>query len=157
MSYVDAVDIELRATETLRKLRPVVKNAGKLLVVSHHDYATTPDREFLYKMARSAKDNGADIIKISTLVKDDKHILDLAALLVNRESDNMIVIGMGSAGVVTRVLFTALGSLVTFSFAADFRTAPGQLPYDQMHDMLRILYHRYNEHAIISRGLLEAV
>lgn len=157
LPYVDAVDVELRATDTLNKLRGKVKKSGKLLVVSHHDYATTPDRDSLQAIVRSAKETGADIIKIATLIKDDKHIRDLASLLVSRDEDNMIVIGMGSAGTATRVLFPALGSLVTFAFASDFRTAPGQLAFDQMYDMLRVLYPKYNEETISKRELLEAV
>jgi hypothetical protein len=54
LPHVDAIDIELRAADTLAVLAPKAAAAGKALVVSHHDFAATPDPEELAVIARRA-------------------------------------------------------------------------------------------------------
>ena len=51
----------------------------------------------------------------------------------------MIVIGMGDRAVATRVLFPALGSLLTYAHAGD-ATAPGQIPLAEMTALLARLF-----------------
>jgi len=46
---------------------------------------------------------------------------------------------MGDAAVATRVLFPALGSLLTYAHAGT-ETAPGQIPLVEMRQLLRRLY-----------------
>jgi 3-dehydroquinate dehydratase-1 len=61
-------------------------------------------------------------------------------MLVERDDagPGLIVIGMGDAGVASRVLFPALGSLLTYA-AAGTQTAPGQLALDEAVALLRRL------------------
>jgi 3-dehydroquinate dehydratase len=40
---------------------------------------------------------------------------------------------------VTRLLYPALGSLVTFA-CLETETAPGQLPLDTMREVMRLIY-----------------
>jgi 3-dehydroquinate dehydratase-1 len=120
----------------LKKIGPVVKAAGKLLVVSFHDFVTTPNLTELEKIVRHAKKEGAEIVKIATNTTTQDRLRTLAALMsANSKELNLIVIGMGGFGLVTRLLFPALGSLIIFASVADQHTAPGQLPYLEMFDL----------------------
>jgi 3-dehydroquinate dehydratase-1 len=66
-------------------------------------------------------------------------VRSLARLLVSTEDIGLIAIGMGDRAVATRLLFPALGSLLTYAHAGA-ATAPGQIPLDEMQSLLRRLF-----------------
>jgi 3-dehydroquinate dehydratase-1 len=66
-------------------------------------------------------------------------VRSLARLLVDASDIGLIAIGMGDAGVATRVLFPALGSLLTYAHGGN-ATAPGQIPLVEMQQLLRRLF-----------------
>lgn len=134
--HIDAVDIELSAKDTLRKIGSLAKKRGKLLIVSYHNFETTPALARLKKIVKTAEVAGADIVKIATHAGDPKHIKILTELLTKHARKNLVVIGMGDKGAATRVTFPRLGSLFTFASATE-KTAPGQMPLAQMIKMLR--------------------
>ncbi len=155
--HVNAVDVELQTRQTLDAVRQHVKRLDKRLVVSFHDTTTTPSYGKLEQVVRESESAGADIIKIATMVTERSHVSRLANLLIQHSDKNVIVIGMGAKGLVTRLFFPALGSLLTFAAIAGQPTAPGQLPYRVMMDMLREMYPAYNEEKIISLQLMECI
>jgi 3-dehydroquinate dehydratase-1 len=155
--HADAIDVELQSDAMLAAVGPQVKRAGKVLVVSFHDFDATPPLATLENIVDQAKARGADIVKIATNIRDADDIRVLSSLLVSRAGKDLVVIGMGGKGVITRVLFPALGSLMTFAAALGHHTAPGQLPYQDMFETLRRLYPDYNEEKIIKLELLECV
>lgn len=134
-----------------------MKGAGKILVVSFHDFDGTPALADLERIVDQAKERGADLVEITTNVRGVDDVRCLASLLISRADKDLVVIGMGRNGVVTRILFPALGSLMTFAAALGHHTAPGQLPYQEMFQTLRSLYPDYNEEKIIKLKLLECV
>lgn len=140
LPHVEAIDVELRATETLGALAPKVRAAGKTLVVSHHDFTATPDPSALADIARRAAAAGADIVKIAATIVEEADLAALADLLTSRPTPNLVVIGMGERGLVTRMLFPALGSLFTFAAKGDRASAPGQLSYQRTLSLLSTLY-----------------
>jgi len=155
LPHVDGVDVELRATEAMAKVGRAAQQHGKLFVASHHDYDTTPSFSVLERRIRDAKKAGADIVKIATQVNEPQDAQVLTAVLQAHAKENLIVIGMGAKGTLTRVFFPALGSLMTFASILGRSTAPGQLPFKQMFDLIRIFYPAYNEEKIIKLKLLE--
>lgn len=140
LPHVDAIDIELQASDTLAALAPKVAAAGKALVVSHHDFAATPSRETLADIARRAVAAGADIVKVAATIVEEDDLNTLAGLLTSRPAPNLVVIGMGERGLVTRMLFPALGSLFTFAGKGERASAPGQLCYERTLSLLSTLY-----------------
>jgi 3-dehydroquinate dehydratase-1 len=156
LPFTDAIDIELQSRSTLAKIAPAAKSQGKLLVVSHHNFDATPSLPELRTIVGAAKDAGADIVKIATHVETPADVQVLAEVLIEQSALNLIVIGMGSKGLVTRVMFPALGSLLTFAANGAHSTAPGQLPYTKTFELLRSVYPAYNEDKIIELELIEA-
>lgn len=140
LPHVDAIDIELQATETLAALAPKVRAAGKALVVSHHDFSATPSPAELADIARRAVAAGADIVKVAATIQAEDDLAALAGLLTSRPAPNLVVIGMGERGLVTRMLFPALGSLFTFAGKGERASAPGQLSYERTLSLLSTLY-----------------
>lgn len=138
LDAVDAVDVELAAGEVLREVLPAARAAGRLVIASHHDFAATPAPAALADVVARAAAAGADVVKIAAAVQGPDDVRALARVLVEPAPVGRIVIGMGEAALATRVLFPALGSLVTYAHAGR-ATAPGQLPLDELAALLRRL------------------
>lgn len=138
---VGAIDVELAALEIRDEVIDAAHRAGALAIVSHHDFEKTPDPGALGALVARAQQTGADAIKIATTVRGPADVRALASALL--ASPNLIVIGMGESGIATRLVFAALGSLLTYAFAGE-ATAPGQLPFDEMLALLRRLFPAYD-------------
>jgi 3-dehydroquinate dehydratase-1 len=138
LDAVDAVDVELAAGEVLREVLPAARAAGRLVIASHHDFAATPAPAALADVVARAAAAGADVVKIAAAASGPDDVRALARVLVEPAPIGRIVIGMGEAALATRVLFPALGSLVTYAHAGR-ATAPGQLPLDELVALLRRL------------------
>jgi 3-dehydroquinate dehydratase/shikimate dehydrogenase len=92
---------------------------GRGLIVSRHDFTGTPANaaELLDGLRRT----GAEIAKLSVMTG---RLADLSALLALPQDDRSIVIGMGRAGMATRILAGRFGSRWTY---AGHAVAPGQI------------------------------
>jgi 3-dehydroquinate dehydratase-1 len=142
-AHVGAVDVELAAAEIRAEVIGAARSAGALAVVSHHDFAKTPEAGALDEVVSRALEAGADVVKIATAVRDAADLRALASTAIAHAASNLIVIGMGEAGLASRLLFAALGSLLTYAFAGE-ATAPGQLPFDEMLALMRRLFPAYD-------------
>ena len=147
---VDAVDVELSSKEILPKIVNFAHKHKKIVVISYHNFDRTPDERKLKKIAEDAKTAGADIVKIAALALKKKDVQTLGAFTIANASKNLVTIAMGENGVVSRVLFPALGSLMTYAHWGN-PTAQGQLSYDQTFELLRVLYPDFNREKISIR------
>ncbi len=153
---VDAVDIELSSSEIRSDVIAAAKAHDRVVIVSHHDFDRTPALDALETIVNEAKDVGADIVKISAMAQSRRDVRTLASLTLKMAELGLIVISMGSVGMVGRVMFPALGSRLTFSFIGD-RSAPGQLSFSETFHLMRKFYPEFNEQKIVSMQLLEDV
>ena len=135
---VDAVDVEI-ASEIARDVVGAARAAGKLAIASFHDVAKTPGDAALADAIARGRALGADVVKIATAVTGRADVRSLARLLVGTDDIGLIAIGMGDRALATRLLFPALGSLLTYAHAGA-ATAPGQIPLDEMQSLLRRLF-----------------
>lgn len=135
----DAIDVEI-ASPVAREAIATARAAGKLAIASFHDFERTPDADALAARVEAGRALGADVVKIAAQVHAAADLRALARVLAERDDagPGLIVIGMGDAGVASRVLFPALGSLLTYA-AAGTQTAPGQLGLDEVVALLRRL------------------
>ena len=136
ISRADAVDVELSAP--LRsKVGDAVKSAGKTLIISSHDFTTTPSSDVMQSTLAQARDAGADIAKLA--VKQSTSCDTLRLLEVTHQADIPVcTIAMGQLGAHTRVVAPLYGSVMTYG-AVDEAVAPGQLKIDELKHMLELL------------------
>ncbi len=151
---VHGVDIELASEAILSDVVAEAREKDRLVIISHHDFSGTPSLSELTDMAMSAKEHGADLVKISTMTAGRDDVQTLAAFLVQHAELGLIVIGMGGHGVVTRVAFPVLGSRLTYAFSGQ-PAVSGQVRFDRTFDCLRMFSPEFNEKKIIELGLLE--
>jgi 3-dehydroquinate dehydratase-1 len=129
--FVDFIDVGLHTDrEEIRRLKKGKKKAK--LTISHHDFKKTPGAIELKNIVKNAMKQGADIIKIATLVmslEDNRRLIELAMDLKQRRLRH-IIIGMGEKGIINRILSQGLGNELQF-VALESSTAPGQLSLAQ--------------------------
>ena len=123
--FVDAVDIELSSSKILKDIINQAHRFNKKVLVSYHNFKNTPEQKKLEAIIKNSKKAGGDIVKIATLARDKKDIVQLASLTVSHE--NIITIAMGRLGTLSRLLFPMLGSLLTYCSVTK-ASAPGQIP-----------------------------
>jgi 3-dehydroquinate dehydratase-1 len=136
--HVDAVDIEIDAPinrEVIGMAKP------KTVIVSHHDYSSTPPTARLSAIVRTASRLGADIVKIAASARSTRDVARLMTFAASRR-ENVVAISMGEYGTVSRVIAPMFGSLYTYAFVSR-AVAPGQLSLPSMAGMLRKLYPGY--------------
>lgn len=125
MPFADYVDIELSSGTILKD---VVRSAGRRktkVIVSYHNFRSTPGPDRLRAVITKARASGADIVKIATFARQRADLRTLAQVLLG--GTDLIVIAMGPLGASTRVFFPVLGSLLCYGYVTG-STAPGQLP-----------------------------
>lgn len=141
LPQVAAVDIELSSGVILKEVVAAARKAKKTVIVSFHDFKKTPSGSRLASVLAEAKSRGADIVKIAAFARNADDVKRLADFTLANRKKNLIVIAMGKKGTVSRILFPALGSLVTFAHGGR-QTAPGQLRCRVLAGLLKQLHRR---------------
>ena len=128
--------------------REIIRNAKKFnlcLMISHHDYQTTPTERNLVKIVRAAYGKKADVVKIATRVKteaDIRTLLELNARFAPKKL--MTVMGMGPMGTLSRIVGPLFHACLLYGYIGT-PTASGQLPYRELQERIRALYPRYEQ------------
>ena len=133
------VDIEIESEEGYRnELVEFAKKHQCKVIISYHNFESTPGQSELKKLVNTCFDYNADMAKMATLIKDDRNIAALFSLYDTYK--NILAIGMGERGKITRVMAPFLGAPFTFA-APDtgINTAPGQLTYSRMKELIKQL------------------
>lgn len=140
-SGADYVDIELDAPPRYR--RDIVHAAGQntcKVIISHHDYERTPAVSELKAIFLRCFRHGADIAKIACKVRSQADCARLLALY--ERTDNIIALGMGRKGRITRVAAPLLGAPFTYvARTLQRKTAEGQMNRIQLKEILDVLGH----------------
>ncbi len=109
-------------------------------IVSFHNFRVTPNLNRLDQIKNKIKASGADIIKIATFTKSEQDVQNLLRLLINKDKgEEMIVLGMGEVGQITRILSPLLGGYLTFASTESGGSAPGQIDIEQLRRIYNTL------------------
>jgi 3-dehydroquinate dehydratase/shikimate dehydrogenase len=126
------VDVEWRALlapHGAAGFANLIRRDPARIVVSSHDFAALPTD--LQERVRAMRATGAAVIKVAVMAE---RLSDTLPLIDIGRSGNAVVIGMGEAGLPSRLLATRFGSKWTY---AGNGVAPGQLPGCRMVDEFR--------------------
>ncbi len=139
---VDAVDLELSAFEIRDAVVETAHELGKTVILSYHNFDGTDSVDRFEQIIRDATEVGADIVKMATHCSGPADVQTLAGVTLSNRDTNLITIGMGAHGALSRVFFPALGSLMTYTFLGT-PTAPGQFDLEDTCRRLRAFYPNY--------------
>jgi len=140
LPWVDCIDIELGSRSILKEVIKAVKERKKTLMLSYHDFKRTPSKRAIESKIRQARALKAHIVKIATQARTERDVAQLFKLTHQHRKKNLVTISMGRAGSISRVLFPAAGSLLTYTSEQPFA---GQIPSRELVQQLNALYPRY--------------
>ncbi len=128
-----AVDIELRSARSLRRVSEAAGSANKLVILSSHHFDSTPSLRELTRIVRAA--GHADIVKIATRTERPADVARLLELLEATERP-LAVMGMGTLGRASRLLFAKAGSILNYGWLHRPQV-PGQWNAGELADLLK--------------------
>ena len=133
-SGFDFVDIELSA---IPKVKFPTAPISSKIICSFHDFNKTPSLKQLKRIAEKMEKTKAQVVKIVTMVKTESDNQKLFELLAGKKTGvEMIVLGMGEKGKITRLLSPLWGGFMTFASTGS-ATAPGQLTVTELKSIYK--------------------
>lgn len=139
MPFADALDAELNSRDIRNWTAREAKRYQKGLILSYHDLKGVPAPAKLAAFLRSSLSQRPALTKIAVTIKTPNDLLPLILFLRRNENKGLILIGMGREGSVSRVLFPALGSRITFG-SLGRAAASGQMPIPILHKRLQKIF-----------------
>jgi 3-dehydroquinate dehydratase-1 len=138
----DIVDFELgNPIERLRQVRTESRASGTGMIMSYHNFQSTPPSGELTEKFAQAEQQGADVAKVAVMPQDLDDVLRLLSATFSaskRLKIPLISMSMGSLGSLSRLCGWMFGSTATFAVGAA-SSAPGQIAIDELRAALDIL------------------
>ena len=103
----------------MKNLITEAKSKNIQVVLSYHNFETTPNLAELKTIATEAKDKGADIIKIATTTNTIQELITLLTFSENGSIENLSFMGMGKFGMSSRLVAAQSGSVLNYSAIAE--------------------------------------
>lgn len=119
LSHASAIDIEISTATEMKNLLTEAKSKNIQVVLSYHNFETTPNLAELKTIATEAKDKGADIIKIATTTNTIQELMTLLTFSENGSIENLSFMGMGKFGMSSRLVAAQSGSVLNYSAIAE--------------------------------------
>ena len=135
------VDFELRAERQLRsQLLQAMQSSPTRMILSWHDFKSTPTTKELAEILGQMMDSGAHIGKIVTTAHTLADVLRVLNLQERAQAAGfpLSCFCMGEAGRISRLATLYLGGYMTYGALNDaLATAPGQLSIDRLYGLCR--------------------
>jgi 3-dehydroquinate dehydratase-1 len=132
---VDFIDYELsNPVHELAQLRQASRAHEVAMIMSYHNFQSTPDAATLVTKFLDAERLGADIGKVAVMPKSPDDVLTLlGAVWRASEAGSIPLIGMsmGGLGAVSRIVGGVFGSALTFAVGKS-ASAPGQIAIEDL-------------------------
>ncbi len=143
VGFADLIDIEMRTGE--RITREIIDEAHRrdvAVILSFHDFKSTPASPALLERLQWQEAQGADILKIAAMPHSPEDVIRLLEVtrLMREQSDKpLLTMSMGDLGKLSRAAGELFGSNLTFA-SQGAASAPGQLSVETLSDMLDALH-----------------
>ena len=142
--FAEAVDVEFsHAPEVVSRLIDHAHSHGVKVIISSHDFKSTPDAPAMVGKMMQMEKTGADIVKMAVMPQNDHDVTEVfraSEELKNSLRVPFIMISMGEMGSMTRFAGEQSGSVLTFGTAGR-ASAPGQIMADDLDRALRIIHN----------------
>lgn len=139
---VKFVDIELETARGMEWVLDEFRANGVQLIISHHDFDDTPNREVLDAIIEQCAHYG-DIAKVATYPQDKGDTLRLLQAIRHATDQGIDVAGiaMGEIGSHVRVVGPIYGSKLGYApLATDkHEYAPGQIPLHELASLIEAM------------------
>ena len=134
------IDVEFEASADWKnEMLSFAKKLGRQTIISSHNFEETPSKEALNALTSSMQAEGADLVKLACQANSQADSARLLSLYENYK--NILVIGMGAQGAITRIAAPFLGAPFSFVAGKAGKTAPGQLTFSEMQQAIQLISH----------------
>jgi len=137
-SIASYVDLEIFFDNGVRRLVNEISGRKARIILSYHDFSSTPGLDKLRKIVAHAKDLGGDIAKVITYANEPRDNL-VCLQLVSESKIPVISFCMGRFGILSRVLCPLMGSPFTYASLPGEPLAPGQLSIEEVRKLWKLL------------------
>lgn len=140
---VDMIDFEIE--QHINSLQQIenIKNSGRLVVASNHNFNLTPTNQQMYEELMKMHAAGADLCKLAVMPQSFDDVLRLLSVTRkikdSAESFPMITMAMGKEGMLSRLCGELTGSVVTFASLGE-TSAPGQVEKEPVEEILNQIH-----------------
>ncbi|WP_239733192.1 MULTISPECIES: type I 3-dehydroquinate dehydratase [Mammaliicoccus] len=135
------VDIQLDTYEdNLMNCITKAQHNDVKIIISHHDFKSTPDVEEMFVTYEKMAELGADIGKLAVMPQNERHLLSMLNAMnraFHKLDIDVIGISMGELGKVTRITGGMFGSKFTYGFVGK-EAAPGQIHVKDIKEQLAL-------------------
>lgn len=135
----DMVDVELFSDYDTVSILQKAKEHGIKVIMSSHDFKTTPPKEEIIDRLKKMQEMGADIAKIAVMPENKLQVADLivATCMMKKQYATVpiVTISMGSLGAISRICGEVFGSHMTFATVGK-ASAPGQIPASELNNIM---------------------
>lgn len=132
------VDIDV---ETPKEIAHRIKSAAHdkqcKVIVSFHNFQATPTRPELLNIINRVQRHRPEMIKLACMANSYSDCSRVLSLY--EEFSNILAFCMGQLGAITRIAAPILGAPFTFASLPEKETAPGQLSYIQLNNLLNAI------------------
>ena len=140
----DIIDVELfRCEGQITELVDAIHDRNNLVIMSNHDFHTTPEKTEIVSILRKMQDVGGDLLKIAVMPQstDDVIVLMNATneMATKYAQKPLVTMSMGGLGAISRLSGEVFGSSMTFGSAGK-KSAPGQIPVSELRLCLRTIH-----------------
>ena len=122
--------------EEMHETVNLAKKSGLSVILSFHDFTTTPDGRQLLNVVQEGNAKGSDLIKIATTTDNPAQLCNLLSLFRMPTDKPLALMGMGKLGMASRLIAAQSGSVLNYA-AMDEATAPGQWPVEEFRDLIQ--------------------
>ena len=115
LPFASAIDIELSEFDKMKNIVSEAKSKGIKIILSYHNFKTTPETSDLNLIISEAEGLDVDIIKIATTTNALKELIDLLRIKKNSKIENLSFMGMGNFGMASRLIAAQSGSILNYT------------------------------------------
>jgi 3-dehydroquinate dehydratase-1 len=139
MPFVEFADVELRASSINAAIIKLARQAGKKVILSYHDFESTPSETKIQKLIEEFKTLSGDILKVAAMPQSPPDVAKLLSLCASLNEVDRVFISMGELGRISRVAGFAFGSCLTYGHVGE-AVAPGQISVQELARLCDLFY-----------------
>jgi len=127
LPHAKFIDVELRSVKSLAGILTLARKKKVSIILSYHNFVTTPPANRLRALEKAAHAAGASILKVATVVSTPEDMAALLSLAHPKRKTPVSLMGMGPFGKVSRLVLAQAGSVLNYGFL-DKAQVRGQWP-----------------------------
>lgn len=116
LSWANIIDIELASAKEFAPLITMAREQQREVILSYHNFQTTPSLHELEVLVSQAVQAGATILKVATMTNSEQELERLLEFQQLSHPLPVATMGMGPLGKISRLRLAAAGSALAYGW-----------------------------------------